>query len=126
MAKLFLIRSIQNVPKSDSAEAELLIPDLKRAESLLSRGIGLLPRRTISDTEALWITPGNNAHTFFMRFAIDCIFIDSKLRIQKIYSNLKPFRFVGPVWKARSFIETAAGQCDKWNIKAGDQLYVVD
>lgn len=126
MAQLFLIKPIQNVPASESSQAELLIPDLKKAESLVSRGIGLLSKSKISETEALWIKPGNNVHTFFMRFDIDCIFLDSKLRVQKIYSNLKPFRFAGPVWKAHSFIETAAGQCNKWNIKAGDQLYVVD
>lgn len=126
MAKLFLIKSNNPGHSTDSAEAELLISDLKKAESIWDRGVGLLKREQIGQSEALWIKPGNNIHTFFMRFSIDCIFVDSKMRVQRIYSHVKPFRFAGPVWKASSVIETAAGQCEAWKIKSGDQLYVVD
>lgn len=126
MAQLFLIKQNNSKDATESAQAELLVSDLKKAHSLWSRGVGLLKRKEISKNEALWLKPGNNIHTFFMRFNIDCIFVDSKMRVQKIYSNVKPFRFVGPVWKASSVIETAAGQSDAWKIKSGDQLYVVD
>lgn len=126
MAQLFLIQKNPNAASTESTQAQLLISDLKKAESIWDRGVGLLKRKHIGPTEALWIKPGNNIHTFFMRFSIDCIFVDSKMRVQKVYSNVKPFRFAGPVWKASSVIETAAGQCDIWQIKSGDQLYVVD
>lgn len=126
MAQLFLIKKNQSSVSTESTQAELLISDLKKAETIWDRGVGLLKRRDISKTEALWIKPGNNVHTFFMRFSIDCIFVDSKMRVQRVYSNVKPFRFAGPVWKASSVIETAAGQCEQWQIKSGDQLYVVD
>ena len=126
MAQLFLIKNNPAASSSDKNQAQLLVTDLKKAESILSRGIGLLRRKQIAKTEALWIKPGNNIHTFFMRFSIDCIFIDSKMRVQRVYANVKPFRFAGPVWKASSVIETAAGQCEVWQIKSGDQLYVVD
>ncbi len=117
MAELFLIDQNQ--------KAQLLIQNLESAESLWSRGVGLLSRKSIQDNEALWIKPCNNIHTFFMRFAIDCIFIDEKLKIVRVVNNIKPFRFAGPYWKARSVIETAAGVAAKWNLKEGDQLYVV-
>lgn len=116
-AQLFLIDQNQ--------QAKLLVEDLQSAESLISRGVGLLSRKSIQKNEALWFKPGNNFHTFFMRFPIDCIFLDSKLKVSRLYKNVKPFRFGGPVWKATSFIETAAGQIDTWNLKEGDQLFVV-
>ena len=117
MAQLFVIDQNQ--------QAKLLIENLQTAQSLVSRGIGLLSRKSITSNEALWLKPGNNVHTFFMRFAIDCIFLDSKMKISRVYKNVKPFRFVGPVWKAASVIEAAAGQVESWNLKEGDQLYVV-
>ena len=126
MAQLFLIKQNRMGHSTESAQAELLISDLKKAHSLWTRGVGFLRQSEISKSEAMWLKPGNNIHTFFMRFSIDCIFLDSKMRVQKIYSDVKPFRFVGPVWKASSVIETAAGQCEEWKIKSGDQLYVVD
>ena len=126
MAQLFLIKKTENPVLSESTKAELLLSELKTADSFVSRGVGLLSRKEIGQHEALWLRPCNNIHTFFMRFKIDCIFLDSKMRVQKIHSNIKPFRFVGPVWKANSAIETAAGLCDMWQIKVGDQLYVVD
>ena len=45
--------------------------------------------------------------------------------IQKITSNMKPFRVAGPVWKARSVIELKAGTAEQAQLAVGDQLYVV-
>lgn len=105
--------------------AELLIENLELAETLMQRGTGLLGRNGLEPNQALWIKPCNNIHTFFMKFAIDCIFVDRKLEIKKIVKTVKPFRFVGPYWKAHSVIEAPAGFADKMNLQIGDQLYVV-
>ena len=113
--------------KTSSAQgAELLLENLEVAESFWARGIGLLGRKNIEANEALWIKPCNNIHTFFMKFKIDCIFIDKKMEITKIVSNISAFRLVGPYWKSFSVIETQAGFAEKKNLKLGDQLYVVN
>ncbi len=105
--------------------AELIVDDLEQATSFFKRGKGLLGRGELKDTQGLWINPCNNIHTFFMKFKIDCLFLDEKLVIQKITSNMKPFRVAGPVWKARSVIELKAGTVDSAKLSVGDQLYVV-
>ena len=106
--------------------AELLLDQLTVADSFWSRGYGLLGRRKIEANEALWIMRCNNIHTWFMRIKIDCIFIDKKMEIKKIVSDVSAFRFVGPYWKSSSVIETQAGFAKSKNLKVGDQLYVVN
>lgn len=117
MARLF---------KTSSSGAELLVEQLNIAESFWTRGKGLLGRRSIAANEALWIRPCNNIHTFFMKFSIDCIFVDSKMEIKNIATNVGPFRFVGPYWKSHSVIETKSGFIELKKLKIGDHLYVVN
>lgn len=112
--------------KTSSSGAELLIEQLDIAESFWSRGKGLLGRKNLPANEALWIKPCNNIHTFFMKFAIDCIFIDKKMEIKKLAENVVPFRFVGPFWKSHSVIELKSGFIESKKLKIGDHLYVVN
>ncbi|MBC7421666.1 MAG: DUF192 domain-containing protein [Bdellovibrio sp.] len=111
--------------KTSSDGAELLIEKLEVAESFWQRGRGLLGRKNLEANQALWIMPCNNIHTFFMKFTIDCIFVDKKMQIKKIVSRVSPFRFVGPYWKAFSVIETSEGFAEKKKLSIGDHLYVV-
>lgn len=111
---------------SKNQGAELLLDQLVVADSFWSRGWGLLGRKTLAENEALWIHRCNNIHTWFMRVKIDCIFIDRRMEIKKIVSEVPAFRFVGPYWKSSSVIETSAGFAKEKNLQVGDQLYVVD
>ena len=105
--------------------AELIVGDLEKATSFFARGKGLLGRSDLNDSHGLWIKPCNNISTFFMKFTIDCLFLDENMVIQRIASNMKPFRVAGPVWKARSVVELRGGTAEKMNLVVGDQLYVV-
>lgn len=117
MAKLY---------KTTSSGAELLIDQLETAESFWERGKGLLGRKSLAPNQALWINPCNNIHTFFMKFTIDCIFVDKKMEIKNLAKNVGPFRFVGPFWKSHSVIETNAGLIEAKKLEIGDHLYVVN
>lgn len=117
MAKLY---------RTSSDGAELLADQLMIAESFWLRGKGLLGRQVISLNEALWIKPCNNIHTFFMKFSIDCIFVDRKMEVKKLVENIGPFRIIGPYWKTHSVIEVHSGFIRLKNLKIGDHLYVVN
>ena len=112
--------------KTSSSGAELLVDQLDIAENFWKRGKGLLGRKTLQSNEALWIKPCNNIHTFFMKFAIDCIFVDRKMEIKNIAKNVGPFRFVGPFWRAHSVFEMQSGFIESKKLKIGDHLYVVN
>lgn len=102
-----------------------LIEHLEVAESLMARGKGLLGRSSLDADHALWIHDCNSIHTFFMKFAIDCVFVDKSLKVKAIYENVQPWRLVLPIWGARSVVEMAAGSARRLNVNVGDQLNVV-
>ena len=101
-----------------------IIPNLEVASNFWSRGKGLLGRAGLNEDQALWIHHCNSIHTFFMKFSIDCVFVDKNLRVKAIRTDVKPGRMVMPIWGASSVFEMKSGTAEKLNIQVGDQLHV--
>lgn len=101
-----------------------LISDLRVATSEWARGKGLLGTKSLGPEEALMIPRCNSIHTFFMNYAIDCVFLDKNKRVKAIYPEVKSFRVIWPVWGAKSVIEFPAGRAKELNIEIGDELHV--
>lgn len=53
----------------------VLADHVEIAASLWARFIGLMGRSTLTPGDGLWLTGTNGIHMFFMRFAIDAIFL---------------------------------------------------
>lgn len=83
---------------------------------------GLLGKSDFKQEEALIIKPCNSIHTFFMRFAIDVIFVDKQNRIVKTISNLEPWRLTGVYLSANFCIELPAGTIASTSTSKGDFL----
>ena len=94
------------------------------ADSSSNRNRGLLGRSSLSPGEGLWITPCEAIHMFFMRFAIDAIFLDRHKRVVKISSRLKPWRLAGSL-RAKSVLELPAGTAEATGTQVGDQLELI-
>ena len=92
------------------------------ADSFFSRMIGLLNRASLEDGEALVITRCNSIHMFFMRFAIDVIFIDQRSKIVGLVRNIKPFQLSKIYWNSASAIELPIGTIDRTQSALGDSL----
>ena len=103
---------------------QTLITDLEVATTFKTRGKGLLGRDFLAPEQALWIHHCNSIHTFFMKFPIDCVFVDKNLKVKAIYKDVKPWRLLLPVWGASSVFEMASGALNNMNVKIGDQLHV--
>ena len=101
-----------------------LIPHLEVADGFLSRGKGLLGHSKLNEDAGMWIHRCNSIHTFFMKFSIDCVFVDKNLKVKAVFNDVKPWRLVPPVWGASSVFELASGAAARMNICVGDQLYV--
>ncbi|MNJ92789.1 hypothetical protein D3C87_104630 [compost metagenome] len=101
-----------------------LIENLEVARTFWTRGKGLLGRQSLPENQALWIHRCNSIHTYFMKFAIDCVFVDRNLKVKAIYRDVRPGRLILPVWGASSVIEMASGTTSKLQISVGDQLNV--
>lgn len=82
---------------------------------------GLLGRENLSAGQGLWIVPCGAIHTFFMRFAIDVLYVDRKKRARKIRTNLVPWR-LSACLMAHSVLELPAGTIARSGTQRGDQL----
>ncbi len=85
------------------------------------RNRGLLGRDGLEPGEGLWIVPCEAIHMFFMRFAIDAVYLDKKKRVVKVVSDLKPWRLSGSL-KAHSVLELPAGTAARTETQPGDQI----
>jgi uncharacterized protein len=96
----------------------------ERAESMFGRMVGLLGRSSLPRGQGLLISPCNQIHTFFMKFTIDVVFLDSSDRVVKLCQNLKPWRLTPIVWKAKAVLELGQGGAE--GLQVGRQLKIID
>jgi hypothetical protein len=87
----------------------------------MARRKGLLGRDAIDDDYALIIAPCNSIHTFFMRCAIDAVFVARDGRVLKAIGGLKPWRVTGSL-RAHAVIEGAPGLIARSETLAGEVL----
>lgn len=108
----------------DAEKSKVLVGDLQIANTTWTRAKGLLGTSSLKADSALWIHRCNSIHTFFMKYSIDCVFVDSEMTVKALVKDVKPGRMVMPVWGAKSVIEMRAGRIDQLGLCLGDKLYV--
>ncbi len=86
-----------------------------------SRRRGLLKHSEMPSGFGLWIAPCEAVHTFWMRFAIDVLFLSRDKRVLKLARSVKPWR-IAVCWRAHSVLELGAGAIDYSQTAIGDQL----
>jgi uncharacterized membrane protein (UPF0127 family) len=104
----------------------LLADQGELAASFWSRGRGLMGRSTLPKGYALVIYPEWSIHTFFMRLAIDVLFVSREHRIVGLCEAMppnRPFAGVAP-WRGRYVIELPAGVIGATGAAVGDQLTI--
>jgi hypothetical protein len=60
---------------------------------------------------------------WFMRFAIDAVFLDREDRVLRIVSHLRPWRVAG-CKGAKAVVELPAGECERVGVSPGDVVCV--
>jgi uncharacterized protein len=93
------------------------------AESFAARLRGLLGRRALPAREGILIRRESSVHTFFMRFAIDVVFLDADERVLRVDANVGPWRLKA-CRGARSVLELAAGASA--GLSVGDRIELRD
>ncbi len=86
---------------------------------------GLMFRKSIGPTDTIdgmLIEFCNSIHMFFMRFALDIIFLDRDNRVVKVLHNKKPWTMSWFYWRATKVLELPVGKGD--NIQVGEQIRV--
>jgi uncharacterized protein len=91
------------------------------ADTPLRRMRGLLGRDGLEPGEGILIKPTNSVHMFFMRFAIDVVFVDREMAVRKVVETLRPWRMAG-CRGARAALELPAGAASRSGITVGERL----
>jgi uncharacterized protein len=114
-----LVYSVRNLTRGTS------IGDaLNCAESSAERRTGLLKHTKLDEGEGLWITPCEAVHTFFMKFALDLIYLDRKKRVRGVRRAVPPWR-MSMCFAAHSVLELPVGTIERSRTEAGDELEFV-
>jgi hypothetical protein len=93
------------------------------ADTSQKRRTGLLKHERLEPGHGLWIVPCESVHTFFMKFAIDLVYVDKQRKVRKVRHAVAPWR-MSACLSAHSIIELPAGTAKRSETQAGDQLVV--
>jgi len=98
---------------------------IDRADTGQTRRVGLLNRSGLQKGEGLWIVPTEAIHTFFMRFAIDVLFLDKKKRVVKAVPRMGAWRMAFS-WRGRTVVELPSGVIEETGTQVGDELEMIE
>src|SRR5665648_397063 len=102
---------------------KILSSNIKIANDIASRVIGLMFRQKPQNSDGLLLEPCNSIHTFFMRYSLDVVFLSKRNEVVKVIRGLKPWRATLIYFKAKKTLELPAGELPL-DIKEGDILEV--
>jgi len=108
-------------PSLERQDGSLVCERCLLAESPLTRLKGLLGRRELPRGEGLLLRPASSIHTFFMRFAIDAVWVDRELNVLDVSAGVAPWR-TARCKGAKAVIELPAGEAERRGIAVGDAL----
>jgi uncharacterized membrane protein (UPF0127 family) len=105
----------------------VLCDSLQPAETLTAKTRGLTGHDQLAPGTGMLFSssaalPIMWMHMFFMRFAIDIVFLDRDGKVLKIDADLKPWRVSSIVIGARNALELPAGSAKSSGTQVGDQV----
>lgn len=111
----------------NKSRGTVLCAHLENAGGLAGQGRGLLGRDGLEPGTGMLFengrfTPFMWMHMFFMRFAIDIVFLGRDDKILRINPRLKPWRLSSMVFGARKVLELQAGATEESSTQVGDQI----
>lgn len=109
----------------DCGTGRVLVPRLEVADDFFARGVGLLGRAGLEEGAGLLLTECSAIHMFFMRFAVDAVFLDRSLAVAEVRAGLKPWR-VASCRGAAHVLELPAGAAAAAGFAAGSRVRIVE
>ena len=109
-------------------DGRVVVGHVERADSFAARFMGLMGRPSVGADEGLLLPGTSSIHMFFMRTAIDCLFLsaadgEGHQQIMDLRERLRPW--LGVVWwarGARDCVELAPGAIARLGLRRGALL----
>jgi len=96
----------------------------KKASNPVTRGIGLMGRRSLPPGGGLIIQPCNSVVSFFMRFPIDVVFLDRDGKVCHMMRSMVPWRASKIVRGSKLVVELPAGTLAGSGTQHGDSISI--
>jgi uncharacterized protein len=111
----------------NQSRGTVLCARLENAGGVAGQSKGLLGRDGLEPGAGMLFensrfTPMMWMHMFFMRFAIDIVFLGRGDKVIRISRQLRPWRVSAMVFGARRALELEAGAAEKSSTQVGDQI----
>ena len=115
---------MQRVRVINATRGAVLAERAGLADSTMTRAVGLLGQANLPEGSGLVIDPCTSIHMFFMRFAIDALYVAHNGTVVRVVPNLRPWR-LGPIsLRSRYVVELPAGTAARTGTQPGDQVRV--
>ncbi len=115
-----------DVYRLETANGTVVADHVEVADTLWTRFVGLMFRRELLPGHGLAIRPCNSIHMFFMRFALDVVFVDGDGRVVRVLDSIRPWRASTLVRGAKAAIELPAGTAARSVLVPGMVLQLVE
>jgi uncharacterized protein len=106
-----------------TADGRVVCKRCARPATPWARMRGLLGRSSLPPGEGMLFGRTSSVHTFFMRFAIDVVFLDEAGSVVSVREAVRPWRAVSQRG-ARWTLELAAGEAARSGLEPGAQVRV--
>jgi uncharacterized membrane protein (UPF0127 family) len=116
------MRQIREVEVANATRGTVLGSEVRVADTAVSRLVGLLGNSDLRSGSGLLIEPSSGVHTFGMRFPIDVVALDRKLKVRGVWENLGPFRIAAVSFQTHKVLELPVGAIRESQTQVNDQL----
>ncbi len=110
--------------KLKTANGDVLCEKMLVANTALTRMKGLMFSTELPGCDGLLFAPANSIHTFFMRYALDVLFLDKNFKIVKIVYDMTPWKMTLIYFRSYQVLEMRAGTLKK-NLNVGEKLEAI-
>lgn len=112
------------MPVINATRQTWLATKVRKADSFLTRLVGLLKRTNLGPEEALWLMPSKGIHTIGMKFPIDVVFLNRGNMVVGLVQGMAPSRLSSIHFNSYSVLELPTGTIRKSRTEVGDQFEI--
>jgi uncharacterized membrane protein (UPF0127 family) len=106
----------------NQTRGSVVADNANKATNFLTRGRGLMMAPPLPEGGGLVLDPCGSIHMFFMRYALDVLFLDKEGHVVFMYKGIKPWRVGRIVRGAKMAVELPEGVIDRSKTEVGDRV----
>ncbi len=111
---------------SNETRGTVLAEHSGRVRNPVSRGLGLMGKKGLPSDGGLIIEPCSGVVSFFMRFPIDVVFLDSESRVVHLIEDLRPWKASKIVRASKLVVELPVGTISRTQTQMGDTVTLAE